>query len=132
MRSPGVLDSTARAYWLCVAVAAVSVVLAILISGVYANATVSAGDAGSRGDCGTVWEPNAGTSVCATALKERAWASAVLLGIALFGALGSVVVAGRSPRGRGWQLMALAAIVGACVLIAGLVWGGAIDRTVGV
>ena len=101
MRSPGGLDSTARAYWLCVAVAAVSVVLAILISGVYTNATVWAGDAGSRADCGSVWEPNAGTSVCATALKERAWAAAALLGIALFGALGAVVVAGRSPRGFG-------------------------------
>ena len=79
------------------------------------------------------WMPaTSSTSVCATALKERAWAAAALPGIALFGALGAVVVAGRSPRGRGWQLMALAAIVGACLLVAGLVWGGVIDRTVGV
>jgi len=131
VRSPGVLDSPARLYWLCVAAAPASVVLAILISGPYANATVWAGDAGSRADCGTAWEPNAVTSACATALKERAWAAAALLGIALFGALGAVVVAGRSPRGFGRQVAALAAIVGAVVIIAGLIWGGVIDRTVG-
>jgi hypothetical protein len=116
---------------LCVAVAAVSVVLAVLISGLYANATVWAGAVGSRADCGTVWEPNAVTSGCATALKERAWAAATLLGIALFGALGAVVVAARSPRGVGRQVAALAAIVGAGVIIAGPIWGGVIDRTVG-
>jgi hypothetical protein len=131
MRSPGVLASSARLAWLCVAVAAVSVVLAVLISGLYANATVWAGDAGSRADCGTAWEPNAVTSACTTALKERAWVAAALLGIALFGALGAVVVAARSPRGVGRQVAALAAIVGAGVIIAGPIWGGVIDRTVG-
>lgn len=131
MRSPGALDSRARLAWLCVAVAAVSVVIAILISGLYANATVSAGDVGSRFDCGTAWEPNAVTTACATALKERSWAAAALLGITLLGALGAVVVAGRSPRGSGRQVAALAAMVAAGVVIAGLIWGGVIDRTVG-
>lgn len=131
MRSPGALDSPARLSWLCAAVAAVSVGLAVVISGLYANATVWAGEAGSRADCGTVWEPNAVTSACATALKERAWAATALLGIALVGALGAVVVAGRSPRGPGRQVAALAAIVGAGVIIAGLIWGGVIDRTTG-
>lgn len=138
MRSPGVPDSE-RFSWSWAAVAAASVVLAILISGVYANATVWAGDAGSRADCGTVWEPNALTSACASALKERAWAAAALLGIALLGASGAVVVAGRSARlGRdgaalaAWAALAvLVAIVGAVVIIAGLIWGGVIDRTVG-
>lgn len=106
--------------------------LAILISGVYANATVWAGDARGGADCGTVWEPNAVTSACATALKERAWGAAALLGIALFAALGSVVVSGRPIRGFGRQVAALAATVVAVVLIAGLIWAGVIDRTVGV
>lgn len=106
--------------------------LSTLISGVYANASVWAGDARGGADCGSVWEPNAVTSACATALKERAWAVTALLGIALFAALGSVVLAGRPLRGVGRQLAALAAIVVAVVIIAGLIWAGVIDRTVGV
>jgi hypothetical protein len=132
MRPPRVLDSPARLYWLSAVVSGASIVLSVLISGVYANATVWAGDARGGADCGTVWEPNAVTSACATALKERAWAATALQGIALFAALGSVVVAGRPLRGFGRQVAALAAIVVAVVIIAGLIWAGVIDRTVGV
>jgi CHASE2 domain-containing sensor protein len=110
--------------------AAVSVVFGTVTSGVYANATVWAGDAGARGDCGTVWEPNAVTNVCATALTRRSWVVATLLGLAWFGALGAVVVAGRSPR-RGRHLTALAVTIAAVVIVGGLVWGGVIDRTFG-
>ena len=105
--------------------------LAIAVSGLYANATVWAGDAEGRADCGTAWEPNAVTSACAAALAERSWAAVVLLGAALFGALGAVVVVGRSPHGSGRRLVALAATIAVTVIAAGLIWGGVIDRTAG-
>ena len=123
-------DSRARVLWACVVVAAASVLLAIAISGVYANARVWAGGASVR-DCGTAWEPNAVTSPCVDALTERAWVAAALLGLAAFGAVGSVVVAGRSPYRFGRQLAALAASIGVIVVIAGLIWGGVIERTFG-
>ena len=127
-RSP---DSRRRFVSPCVVLALVSVGLAIAISGVYANATVWAGDTEGRADCGTAWEPNAVTSACAAALVERSWVAVALLGAALFGALGAVVVVGRSPRGFGRQLVALAATIGVVVIAAGLLWGGVIDRTAG-
>lgn len=108
-----------------------AVLLAILVSGVYANAIVSAGASGARRDCGTVWEPNAGTNDCAAALTSRAWIASGLLGAALVGTLAAVVVAG-SPRGAWRRQIALAtAVVGALVIFGGVIWSGVIDRTVG-
>jgi hypothetical protein len=129
MRSPS--EISARVIWSCVAVAAASVVLAITISGIYANAIVSAGDALGRQECGTTWEPNAVTSECADALEERSWTTVALLGVALFGTLGAVLVAGRWPRGIRRPVIALAAVITVLVIIGGLIWSGVIDRTVG-
>ena len=117
--------------WACVGAAAAAAALMIGTAGVYANATVSAGDARGRSDCGTVWDPNAVTTACADALTQRSWTAIVLLGLGLLGATGAVVVAGRSPDRSARQLGALAAAIAVVVIVGGLAWAGAIDRTVG-
>jgi len=120
-----------EATWAGLVLAAASVLLAILVSGLYANAIVSAGTSGARRDCGTVWEPDAGTSDCAAALTSRAWTATGLLGAALVGALVAVVVAG-SARGAWRRQIALAAAAaGVLVILCGVIWSGVIDRTVG-
>jgi hypothetical protein len=129
MRSPS--DVSTRVTWSCAAVAAASVVLAIGISGIYANAIVSAGSDFLRQDCGTIWDPNAVTGECAAALEERSWTAVALLGLAVFGTLGAVLVAGRWPGGLRRPLIALAAVIAVIVVIGGLIWSGVIDRTVG-
>lgn len=103
----------------------------VAVSGVYANAIVSIGGGGSRVDCGSTWKPNAVTSARADALKQRAWTAAALLGVGLLATTGAVVVAGRWPGGFLRQVPVLAGAAALAVTIAGLVWAGVIDRTVG-
>ena len=82
------------------ALATASVVLAIVVSGVFANARVWADELGSTVVCGTAWEASASTEGCGGALEERAWVAVALLGVALWGALMAVVVAGGAREHR--------------------------------
>lgn len=111
--------------------ATASVVLAIVVSGVFANASVSAGEFDGRVGCGTVWGASADAGTCARALKARAWLAVALLGVALWGALIAVVVAGSAPQHRGRQVVALTVAVSLIAIVAGRAWGGVIDRGIG-
>lgn len=128
---PSTVDERGGTIRVGLLVALGSVVLAIVVSGVYANAIVSAGEVGARRDCGTVWEPNALTSACAAALTERAWSAVGLLGVALVGVIAAVVVVG-APRAA-WlrHLVVASAAVGALAIASAVIWSGVIDRTVG-
>jgi hypothetical protein len=131
MPPPGVPEHRDRRLSFSIALAAASVVLAIAVSGVFADASVWAGDQGDRRQCGTVLDPNAETSACATALRGRSWMAAGLLGAALFGAVGAAVIAGSEPSRRTPRLAAVAVAAGVVVVGGALLWGGVIDRTVG-
>jgi len=110
---------------------ATALAASILTAGVYANAIVWADISIGRADCGTVWEPNAVEEPCASALRRRAWATTGMLGAAALVALVTVVVGSRPPGGRGTPALALAVGIGGAVVMVGLVWGAAIERTVG-
>lgn len=111
--------------------AVTSVLLAIVVSGPFANAIVSAGEIGVRRDCGTVWEPDAETDVCAAALTSRAWLASGLLGVTLVGAAAAVVTVG-SPRQVWRRRLAVAVVtVSALVIVSMVIWSGVIDRTMG-
>lgn len=116
---------------LSVSLATASMVLAIVTCSVFANASVWAGEPAGGRQCGTVLEPNAGTSECVAALRERSWTAAVLLGVALFGAVGAVVLVGSSPPRRRRLLAATAVASLAAVVVSAVLWGGVIDRTFG-
>lgn len=108
-----------------------SVALAISVSLVFATATVYAGAGFGRAQCGTVVEPNAETSECASALKARSKVTAGLLGLASFGALWPVLVTGGSPARRR-RRVAIATVCLVLVTVAAAVLrDGVIDRTVG-
>jgi len=120
-----------RLLWSGIVLASACIGLALVTCGVFAHAEVLAGEQAGRRQCGSVLDPNAETSVCATALRERSWKAAGLLGVALFGAVGAVVIAGSDPSKRARRLMAVAVAVGVVVFAGALIWAGVIDRTVG-
>ena len=124
-------DSGQRRIWLGYGLASCSIGLAIVISGVYANAMVWADEGDVRVVCGTAWEASANTATCASALKQRAWVSVGLLGLAMFGALLAVFVPAGQRSGHHRPAAALALVVGVLVVVAGLLWAGAIDRGIG-
>lgn len=111
--------------------ATASVVLATVVSGVFANAMVWADELGSTVGCGTAWEASANTDTCARALKARAWVTVALLGVALWGVLMAVVVAGGERQHRGRQVVTLTVAAGLVAVAAGMFWGSVIDRGIG-
>ena len=117
--------------WPAVSVAIAAVATAIAVSAVYANATVWAGEGGTRMECGTVWDPNAVTSACASALQQRSWQSVAGLGLAVFAAGAAVVTVGRPSGSRRRAVVGLAVTV--AVLTVGVVMfrHGVIERTIG-
>ncbi len=131
MRLPFSFDPQQRRMAFSWVLATASVVLAIVVSGVFANARVWAHEFGSTVGCGTAWEASASTGACGGALKARAWVAVALLGVALWGALMAVVVAGGAREHRGQQVATLTVVVGLVAVAAGLSWGGVIDRGIG-
>lgn len=120
-----------RVIWPAVGVAAAAVVVAIAVSGVYATATVHADDAGARTECGTVWDPNAVTSSCASALQRRSWQSFAALGLAVFAAGSAVISVGRPSGARRRGVVGLAVAVAVLTFGAALFRHGVIERTFG-
>jgi hypothetical protein len=57
--------------------------------------------------------------------------SVALLGVALWGALIAVVVAGSVRPHRGRQIVMLTMAVSLVAVVAGLAWGSVIDRGIG-
>lgn len=103
----------------------------MVVATVFATASVSAGDLSGRHSCGTVIEPNAVSSTCASALKSRSHVTAGLLGAALFGAMSAVAVAG-APSRRWPRLLTALFLAAAALATAGaLLRDGVIERTIG-
>jgi len=117
--------------WAGVAIAVASLALAMLVSLVFATATVHAGSAPGRSQCGTVVEPAASTTECGSALKARSRATAGLLGLASFGAIAAVLLNGGSPERRRRRLGVTAGVVAVITAAGALLHEGVIDRTFG-
>lgn len=118
--------------WAGVALAVVSIALAVGVSLVFAPATVSAGGPPSgRAQCGTVIEPAASTTECMAALKTRSRVAAGLLGLASWGAIAAALLNGGAPGRRGRPIAVAAVVVTVLTLAAALLRDGVIDRTFG-
>lgn len=117
--------------WAGVALAVVSIALAVGVSLVFAPATVSAGPPPGRAQCGTVIEPAASTTECMAALKTRSRVTAGLLGLASWGAIAAALLNGGAPGRRGRHVAVAAVVVTVLTLAAALLRDGVIDRTFG-
>jgi len=120
-----------RYLWAGVAMAVASIALAMGVSLVFAPATVSAGEASARAQCGTVVEPAASTRDCAAALKTRSRATAGLLGLASWGAVAAVLLNAGAPERRRRNLAATTVVVTGLVVLGAVLRDGVIERTFG-
>ena len=117
--------------WAGLALALVSIALTMGVSLVFAPATVSAGRAPERAQCGTVVEPAASTRDCAAALKTRSRATAGLLGLASWGAVAAVLLNAGAPERRRRNLAATTVVVTGLVVLGAVLRDGVIERTFG-